>query len=126
MTTQAGLDTWFVVHEGLVEGAENFDTNPLAGHLVFEKEITDAFDETIRKGYASKDRGLYLTKLTDVSLAQAEKLSDDLEAIVASDFKGFNAETLKSWKSDLSDWNDESLDEITETVEPDVDGFHRY
>lgn len=126
MTVQ-GLDTWFVVHEGLVEDAENLDTNPLAGHAVFEDEITSAFDETIRKGFADKDRGLYLTKLTDVSPEQAEKLSEELEVVVASGFKGFKSvETLKSWKTDLSDWSDESLGDIEETVPVDADGFYRY
>lgn len=122
------LDTWYVVHDGLVEDEANLDTNPLAANGPHAEEIREAFKKTIADGFADKDRGLFLKKLTGVTPAQADELEESLDAVVASDFKGYNVEVLESWKSSLSDWAPEALgdlDHLVEGVEPDADGWYR-
>lgn len=126
MTEQ--LDTWYVVHEGLVDGSSNLDTNPLAANGEFTAEITEAYKKTITDGFADKDRGLYLKKLTGVTDEQANELEENLDAVVASDFEGFNVEVVEAWKSSLSDWAPEALgdlDHLIEGQEPDADGWYR-
>lgn len=122
------LDTWYVVHDGLVEDESNLDTNPLAAPEAHVAEIREAYNKTIADGFADKDRGLYLKKLTGVTAAQADELEENLDAIVASDFDGYTVETVEAWKSSLSDWAPEALgdlDHLVEGEEPDADGWYR-
>lgn len=127
-TTAIDLGTWFVLHDGLADDGTVTDTNPLAGSGGFEAEMRSEFNETINKGYANKDLGLFLVKLTDVSAEQAEELEDNLEAVVASGFKGYNVEVLEEYRSKLSDWAPEALadlDDLDAGVEADADGWVR-
>ena len=120
------LDTWFVVHDGLVEGVENQETFPIAGHGVFEDEIRSEYAKSLASGYADKDKGLYLKKLTGVTEEQAEELSENLNAVVLSDFAGYNVEVLEVYKSSFDDWLPESFADIElEDATEDADGWTR-
>lgn len=120
------LDTWYVVHDGLEEGSENQDTNAIAGHGVFENEIREEYKNTLGSGYADKDKGLYLKKLTGVTEEQAEELSENLNGVVLSDFAGYNVEVLESYKASFSDWLPEAFEDIElENATVDADGWTR-
>lgn len=129
-TTTAELDlkTWYVLHDGLPEDGSVRNSNPLAGSGNFESEMLSDFNDTINKGFADKDLGLFLVKLTDVKASQVEALESDLDGVVQSGFKGFNVEVVEAYKTALADWTPESLgdlDHLTEGIEPDADGWYR-
>jgi len=128
MTTAIDLETWYVLHDGPSEDGGDEGSNPLAGSGGFEAEMRKEFNETINKGYANKDRGLYLVKLTNVTDEQSDALEDDLESVVASGFKGYSVEVLEEYKTKLSDWAPEALgdlDALDEGLEADEDGWVR-
>jgi uncharacterized radical SAM superfamily protein len=125
-TTVEQLDTWYVVHDGLDAGSENQDTNPIAGHGVFEKEIREEYTKTLASGFADKDKGLYLKKLTGVTEEQAEELSENLNDVVLADFAGYNVEVLEVYKSSFEDWMPEAFEDIElEDATVDADGWSR-
>lgn len=125
-TTVEQLDTWYVVHDGLDEGSENQDTNPIAGHGVFENEIREEYTKTLASGFADKDKGLYLKKLTGVTEEQAEELSENLNDVVLSDFAGYNVEVLEVYKSSFDDWLPEAFGDVElEDATVDADGWTR-
>lgn len=128
MTTAIDLGTWYVLHDGLVDNESNIDTNPLAGSGGFEAEMRKEFHDTINKGFADKDRGLYLVKLTEVTDEQSDALEDRLEEVVASNFKGYKAEVVEEYKTKLSDWDSAALadlDDLDAGIEADEDGWVR-
>lgn len=131
MSSDSSLDTWFVLYTGQSEGETNEDPNALAYPADAEAEIRKEFSDTINNGYADKDRGLFLVKLTGVSDEDAEKLEDleSLRTIVLSDFDGFAVEKVEEYKTLLSDWAPEALgdlDELDAESKADDDGWHRY
>lgn len=131
MSSDSSLDTWFVLYTGQSEGETNEDPNALAYPADAEAEIRKEFSDTINNGYADKDRGLFLVKLTGVSDEEAEKLEDleSLRTIVLSDFDGFAVEKVEEYKTLLSDWAPEALgdlDELDAESKADDDGWHRY
>lgn len=131
MSNDPNLDTWFVLYTGKTEGDTSEDPNALAYPAEAEADIHKEFTDTINNGYADKDRGLFLVKLTGVKAEDAEKLEDreSLRTIVLSDFDGFETEIVEEYKTKLSDWTEESLsdlDELDEGHEADEDGWHRY
>ena len=125
-TTVEQLDTWYVVHDGLVEGSEAQDTNPIAGHGVFETEIRNEYTTTLASGFADKDKGLFLKKLTGVTDEQANELSENLNAVVLADFAGYNVEVLEVYKSSFDDWLPEAFEDVElENATEDADGWTR-
>lgn len=131
MSNDTNLDTWFVLYTGQGESEVSEDPNALAYPAEAEAEIHKEFTDTINNGYADKDRGLFLVKLTGVKADEAEKLEDieSLRTIVLSDFDGFEVETVEEYKTQLSDWTEESmgdLDELDADDKADDDGWHRY
>lgn len=125
-TTVEQLDTWYVVHDGLVESSENQDTNPIAGHGVFETEIRNEYKTTLASGFADKDKGLYLKKLTGVTDEQAAELSENLNDVVLADFAGYNVEVLEVYKSSFADWMPEAFADVElEDATEDADGWTR-
>lgn len=125
-TTVEQLDTWYVVHDGLDEGSENQDTNPIAGHGVFEEEIRAEYTKTLTSGFADKDKGLFLKKLTGVTEDQAEELSENLNDVVLSDFAGYNVEVLEVYKSSFGDWMPGAFEDVElENATVDADGWTR-
>jgi hypothetical protein len=125
-TTVEQLDTWYVVHDGLEEGSEAQDTNPIAGHGVFEKEIRAEYTKTLTSGFADKDKGLFLKKLTGVTEDQAEELSENLNDVVLSDFAGYNVEVLEVYKSSFGDWMPDAFEDVElENATVDADGWTR-
>ena len=125
-STEEQLDTWYVVHDGLIPGSENQDTFPIAGHGIFEAEIRSEYSNSLASGYADKDKGLYLKKLTGVTEAQAEELSENLNDVVLSDFAGYNVEVLESYKSSFDDWMPDAFEDVElEEATVDADGWTR-
>lgn len=120
------LKTWYVLHDGLPDTGAYRESNPLAD--VNEPYMVEQFHETISKGFADKDLGLYLVRLDNVKPEQLPSITDDLDNVVQSEFAGFQVTEILRHKTSLEDWSVESrenLDHLTEGLTPDPDGWYR-
>lgn len=105
------LDEWFVIFDGPTDDGSDTDSSPVAWPGSMEEDAKAAFKESIALGFADKNRGFFLTKVTGVKSDQIEALADqtELAKIVEGGFKGFKTEVVDSYATDLSDWSRESL-----------------
>lgn len=121
----AKTDVFYMVYDGIEDPTINDDPGAFAAIEEFKDDVFASYDKSYSSGYASKNAGLFLVKLTDVTDEQAEVLEEDPDTVVTEGFKGFNVEVVKSYHTSAEDWSEESRSDIEETGTPDADGVYR-
>lgn len=75
-----------------------------------EESARAAYDESIEQGLASLKCGLYLGKVSNVSVELLTRLYDDANEVIESDFEGFEYEEIDSFASKAEHWDQDALD----------------
>lgn len=113
MSEELPEDVWYVVYDGqpddLADG-EHVDPFPVAYPGSMESEARDTFKDNIEKGFAERNRGMFLVKLTGVKESQEDELVevDSLTQVVLNGFQGYKSEVVDTYGVELNDWIEEA------------------